>query len=505
VRRSNFIAFARRNEHFANHAFQESMELLVGAAQASGLSGVGFHRRGRLCYIQTVLVMRKIHFVLSLLCAVLCLGASAADTNVLVWHKAADRVDADIHGEPLWPLLEDIARQTGWHIFVEPGATRNASAKFSDLPSGDALRMLLGKLNFALVPETNGPLRLYVFTTRMENATQPVRVPRAPARHVPNELLVKVKPGTDMDALAKLLGAKITGRNDKLGIYRLQFSDADSTDAALGQLKNNSDATAVDYNYIYDAPPAAQQIANASIGPVSLTLNPSGDSGKVIVGLIDTPVQSLDSSLEQFLLKELSVVDGTSAGGSDPTHGTAMAETILRALAAASGGSTSAQILPVDVYGASENTTSWNVALGIQAAVDNGATVLNLSLGGAGDSSVLDSVIQQAIALGIPVFAAAGNDSSSQPTYPAAVTGVIAVTATQGSELASYANYGSDVEIALSGTSIFYLNGTAYLVQGTSVSTAYAAGAAAGNKTSTTLTWAQIVAAMEKKFPVPQK
>jgi len=308
-----------------------------------------------------------------------------------------------------------------------------------------------------------------------------------------------------MDALAKLLGAKITGRNDKLGIYRLQFSDADSTDAALGQLKNNSDATAVDYNYIYDAPPAAQQIANASIGPVSLTLNPSGDSGKVIVGLIDTPVQSLDSSLEQFLLKELSVVDGTSAGGSDPTHGTAMAETILRALAAASGGSTSAQILPVDVYGASENTTSWNVALGIQAAVDNGATVLNLSLGGAGDSSVLDSVIQQAIALGIPVFAAAGNDSSSQATYPAAVTGVIAVTATQGSELASYANYGSYVEIALSGTSIFYLNGTAYLVQGTSVSTAYATGAAAGNKTSTTLTWAQIVAAMQKKFPVPKQ
>jgi hypothetical protein len=145
------------------------------------------------------------------------------------------------------------------------------------------------------------------------------------------------------------------------------------------------------------------------------------------------------------------------------------------------------------------------VALGIQAAVDNGATVLNLSLGGAGDSSVLDSVIQQAIALGIPVFAAAGNDSSSQATYPAAVTGVIAVTATQGSELASYANYGSYVEIALSGTSIFYLNGTAYLVQGTSVSTAYATGAAAGNKTSTTLTWAQIVAAMQKKFPVPKQ
>ncbi len=94
--------------------------------------------------------------------------------KLLVWHKAADRVDADIHGEALWPLLEDIAHQTGWHIFVEPGAERNASTKFKDLPQDDALRMLLGNLNFAFVPQTNGPDFLYVFTTQPENATQPV-------------------------------------------------------------------------------------------------------------------------------------------------------------------------------------------------------------------------------------------------------------------------------------------------------------------------------------------
>lgn len=159
----------------------------------------------------------------------------------------------------------------------------------------------------------------------------------------------------------------------------------------------------------------------------------------------------------------------------------------------------------MNVYGSGESTTSWDVALGIQLAVDNGATVLNLSLGGAGDSTVLDSIIQQAIALGIPVFAAAGNNTSSSATYPAATTGVIAVTATDGTQLASYANYGSYVDLALSGTSIIYLNGVPYLVQGTSVSTAYASGIAAGNKASTTLTWAQIVAAMQKKFTVPSK
>ena len=188
--------------------------------------------------------------------------------------------------------------------------------------------------------------------------------------------------------------------------------------------------------------------------------------------MIDTPVQTLDGSLENFLLKQLSVTGAPYDTGADPTHGTAMAYTILEAIALASGGSTSAQILPVNVYDSGESTTSWDVALGIQMAVDNGATVLNLSLGGTGDSSVLDSIIQQAIAAGIPVFAAAGNSGGTAPTYPAAYSGVLAVTATQNGQIASYADYGSFVDLAFPGASVIYLNGTAYLVQGTSVSTA---------------------------------
>jgi len=449
--------------------------------------------------------MQRIRFVFSLLFAVLCLSTSAADTNLLVWHKTTDRVDADIHGVPLWPLLETIAHETGWHIYVEPGAARNASAKFKDLPSDDALRMLLGKLNFALVPGTNGPSRLYVFTTRMENATQPVRASRAPPKYVPNELLVKVKAGTDMDALAKLLGAKIIGRNDKLGIYRLQFGDAAATDAVLAQLKNNSDMLAVDYNYYFDPPPSAQPLANAPVPPLSLQLKPPGDSGHVIVGLLDTAVQPLDGSLNNFLLKQLSVAGDAPANSSDVTHGTAMAYTILAAIAAAEHGGSSVQIQPVDVYGPNPMTTSWDVALGVQAAVNNGANILNMSLGSSGDSSVLDAVVQQAIADGVIVFAAAGNEPVSSATYPAAIPGVNAVTAAQNGQLAPYADFGSFVSLALPGNSVIYWGNQAYLFQGTSVSTANATGVAAGNKSASSWSWAQIESAMQQKFPVPAK
>jgi hypothetical protein len=444
--------------------------------------------------------IRPIWFCLLLASA---LATQAATTNSIAWHKSADRVDADVSDLKLWPFLEKLAVVAEWKIFVEPGAERNVSAKFKDLPSGEALKMLLGDLNFALVPQTNGPAILYVFRTTMQNATRRVVINK-PAKRIANELLIRVKLGTDIEALAKTLGAKIVGRLDKLGLYRLQFADAAATDAALGQLQSNSDVAQVDYNYSFDPPPSAVPLANAPGGPITLTLNPPGDSGKVIVGLIDQNVQSLGAALDKFILPEQSVA-GDSPASTVMTHGTAMAYTILEAIAQQSAsGASSVQIQPVDVYGGNETTTSWYVALGIQKAVDSGANVLNMSLGSAGDSSVLDGVVKLALADNIAMFGAAGNTPVATPTYPAAIPGVYAVTALgQPGQLASYANYWPGDSMALPGTSIVYFGNQAYGVQGTSSATAYASGVFAGTLSATGVSSSQIIGAMQTKFPVP--
>ncbi len=438
------------------------------------------------------------------------LQVRAAGTNSLVWHKAADRVDADIRSEALWPLLEQIAVAADWKVFVEPGAEHQASVKFKDLPSGDALKMLLGDLNFALVPQTNAPAQLYVFRTTMEHATRQVPAPRS-VRHIANELLLKVKPGTDIDALAKSLHAKVVGRLDKLGLYRLQFADATATDAALAQLQSNSDVAQVDYNYILDPPPPVSPISSGSIppgapAPLSLALNPPGNSGKVIVGLIDMNVQSLGAQLDKFILPQ-QFVAGDAPASTDITHGTAMAYTILQGIAQQTAtGASSVQILPVDVYGSSQTTTSWNVALGIQSAVDGGANVLNMSLGSPADSLVLDGVVQLALDNNIVIFGAAGNSPVNTPTYPGAISGVYAITALGGpGQLAPYANYWPGDSMALPGSSIVYYGNQAYGVQGTSTSTAYASGVFAGTMNATGASTPQIIGAMQTKFPVPGK
>lgn len=435
---------------------------------------------------------------------------AGAQTNSLSWNNTNGMVNADIHGEALLPVLQTLAAQTGWHIFLEPGTTRKVSTRFSELPAGHALKMLLGDLNFALVPKFDGPSQLYIFRTEMKNATRLV-VAKKPARRVPNELLVKVKSGTDINALAKILGAKVTGKLDKYGVYQLQFADAAATDAALADLQNNSDVQAVDYNYYFDPPPTAEPVSSGGATPLSLQLNPPASSGKVIVGLVDTSVNasSLGSDASQFILPQINAVDSTASSDSGPTHGTAMAAQLLQTIQsiqnASGNNSTSVQIQPVNVYSSSdEQTTSWDVAEGLTAAINAGATIVNMSLGSSGDSSVLDAVIAEGAKDGITMFAASGNTPMDAPYYPAADPGVTPVTALgQPGQLASYANIWPDSSmIALPGTGAFNYDGQSWVVQGTSTSTAIASGiysAYAANGWNAS----QIEAAMAKKFPVP--
>src|SRR5438552_13142102 len=116
------------------------------------------------------------------------LRASAADT--FNWRASQNRVTADIQSGSLPGLLEQITAATGWQVFVEPDTAHTVSAKFKNLPPGEALRLLLGDLSFALVPETNRPAKLFVFRTAQRNATQLVHAKKEKGKLIPNELIV---------------------------------------------------------------------------------------------------------------------------------------------------------------------------------------------------------------------------------------------------------------------------------------------------------------------------
>jgi hypothetical protein len=410
----------------------------------------------------------------------------AADT--LNWQVKSDRVTADIQSADLVRVLEGVAKLTGWHVFLESNITAKVSVKFKDLPSGDALHFLLGDLNYAFVPQTNDSPHLLVFRTSRANATIWVHPGdinpgnKLNAKKIPNELIVRLKPGTSIDDLAKKLGAKMVGKIDGLNAYRLEFPDEAAANTALGLLNANPDVASVENNYRMEQPPLVAKLDSGNAGPtpLQLQLNPPGNNGRVTVGLIDTAVQPLGNGLDQFLEKSISINGPANADPNVPTHGTSMFQDILQGVANSAGGSSSVQIISADVYGPDATANSFNVAAGIAAAINSGANIINLSLGSENDSQVLHDIIAQATAKGIPVFAAAGNDASAQPFYPAAYSQVISVTAGSNGQLAPYANYGSYINLMVPGSAVIFYGSQAYLVTGTSTSSAITSGLAAG-------------------------
>src|SRR6266446_4720453 len=107
----------------------------------------------------------------------------------------------------------------------------------------------------------------------------------------------------------------------------------------------------------------------------------------------------------------------------------------------------------MDASGSASHST---IAQGIEYAVDHGARIINLSLGGDWPSSTLQDAINFAWSNNVVVVAAAGNSGGTAPQYPAACDHVVAVSATeQDDSRASFSTYGNFVTLAAPGTAIW--------------------------------------------------
>ncbi|MBI4415161.1 MAG: S8 family serine peptidase, partial [Candidatus Kerfeldbacteria bacterium] len=142
----------------------------------------------------------------------------------------------------------------------------------------------------------------------------------------------------------------------------------------------------------------------------------------------------------------------------DNGHGTHVAGTIAESTnntLSAAGIAFQTSVMPIKVLDSNGDGDTSDVVSAVNFAVDNGADVINLSLGSPTPSQALFDAVQRARTAGVVVVAATGNDSASglQPiAYPAAYDGVVAVTALARADTrASYANTGTGVTLAAPG------------------------------------------------------
>jgi serine protease len=150
-------------------------------------------------------------------------------------------------------------------------------------------------------------------------------------------------------------------------------------------------------------------------------------------------------------------VDDSSQAFDDHGHGTHVAGTIAQTTnngLGTAGLAFCATLMPIKVLTKQGFGTVANVAEGIRFAVDEGAQIINLSLGGPIKSRILQDAVQHALAKGVVVVAAAGN-SGRRVGWPAAYPGVIAVSATDdGDRIAWFSSRGPEVSIAAPGVAV---------------------------------------------------
>lgn len=210
----------------------------------------------------------------------------------------------------------------------------------------------------------------------------------------------------------------------------------------------------------------------------------------VVVAVVDSGVDGSHPDLAGQVLPGLDLVSPGGADGPDPVgHGTTVAGLIAgrddddRGVV---GLAPDARILPVRVLdGENRYDDALIVAKGVRWAVDNGARVINLSLGGSGESPALAAAVDYAFARDVVVVACTGNlvtSTSPKVWYPAREPGVIAVAGLErnGKDLWSGSITGHETVLTAPATGLYGARPDGYWrVQGTSFAAPLVAATAA--------------------------
>lgn len=274
----------------------------------------------------------------------------------------------------------------------------------------------------------------------------------------------------------------------KDGRFILQFEDKNSLDLCLGYLLNNPDILYAEQDKTVYSEAEEAQSPDVSWGVGALGadtyasyLAENHSDKSVTVAIVDSGVEKID-----FVASKL--VEGydfikVEAGGTTDTsidsHGTFLASIVTDCTK-----NTNINIMPVRVLESKTGSLA-NAVNGIHYAVDNGADVVNVSLGGEIlNCKSLDNAIAYAVENGVSVVVCSGNNKKNIKNYcPAHNECAITVSAVnEDMEFANgFSNYGDAVDMCAPGVSIngYDASGKEVTMSGTSMSAAYISACAA--------------------------
>ena len=311
-------------------------------------------------------------------------------------------------------------------------------------------------------------------------------------------------------ARARQLGLAVIGQLDGLLAVRVRYDSL----AGLGadMLANPDDYADVSANFYVDVPtPPAKEdrpavnlvpLGNNLLAFLGVTSDPSQWGRGITIAVLDSGVVA-DSTFGTGRVRALDVGLGIAPGtGSEDGHGTAVAALAAGVAPDAPGVAPAVNILSIRVTDANAQSDVFTLSQAILAAVDSGAQIINISLGGYDTNSLLDNAIGYASEHGVVIVASAGNDQAAQLTWPAADPRVVSVGAVDAlGQQAPFSNSGPQLQLTAPGYGVqtAWLNGQRVYFDGTSASAPIVAGAiAALMSTSPAITAMQAAQVLEQ-------
>lgn len=177
----------------------------------------------------------------------------------------------------------------------------------------------------------------------------------------------------------------------------------------------------------------------------------------ITVAVIDTGITRVRDLYETKFVKGYDFVNDREEAKDDNGHGTHVAGTIAQATNnkyGVAGIAYEANLMPLKVLNSYGGGTVADIAEAIKFAADKGADVINMSLGGIGESQLMKQAIDYAHRKGVAIVAAAGNENANGASYPARYPHVIGVSAFgPDGERAPYSNFGGGIDISAPGGS----------------------------------------------------
>lgn len=344
-------------------------------------------------------------------------------------------------------------------------------------------------------------------------AAPPVARSATKPTYLPNVLLVRFKAGVSYargSEFLRGLGATTRVRIPQLRTRVVSVDDASQrnkvlarlrasrlvVDAQLDEILHTSGATLNDTFF-------SRQWGLQLAGFTNAWQKTHGKT-TIVVAVLDTGVNASSPDLAGVVRPGVDLVNGDADASDDNGHGTAVAGVIAARANNAMGGAGvcwKCAILPIKVMGANGNGDLATVAAGIIRAVDMGARVVDLSLGGPAGEPALQQAVGYAASKGVLITAAAGNSGLPTPFYPANYPGVLSVGGSDARDgLYSWSEHGPWVRVSAPGCNVApLLHGGYGEFCGTSSATPLVAGLA-GYLLSVrpTATPQRLIGAMEK-------